>query len=69
MRGAGGVRRLRKPYSRSPGLKAVLGRARSGSPAPRQGPVHFQGLRFAQFALLSPFDYVAKYMVFILRLV
>lgn len=69
MRGAGWVRCLRNPFSRSPGLKAVLGRACSHSPETRQGWMHSQGLYFAQFALRSPFGYVAKYMVFIFHLV
>lgn len=63
MRGAGWVRRLRKPYSRRPGLRPVIGRA----PSPG-GPVHFPGLGFAQFALLSQFDYVAKYILFLFYL-
>lgn len=54
MRGAGWVRRLRKPYCRRPGLKTVLGRAPSGFPVQsRQGVMCFPGLCFAQFALLS----------------
>lgn len=31
---------------------------------PGQGRMHFPGLCFAQFALLSLFDYVAKYIVY-----
>lgn len=65
MRGAGWVRRLRKPYYRRLGLKPVLGRAPSGLLVqPRQGVMCFLGLYFAQFALLSLSNYVAKYILF-----
>lgn len=70
MRGAGGVRRLRKPPSRSPGLKPVLGRAcGSHPPAPRQGWSAFPRALSRTVCLTSPFDYVAEYMVFISHLV
>lgn len=55
------VRRLRKPYRRSPGLKSVLGKGLQPLPLLLgRAECISKGLVFAQFALLSPFDYVAK---------
>lgn len=69
MRGAGWVRRLRKPPSRSPGLKPVLGRACSHPPCTQAGLSAFPRALSRTVCLTSPFDYVAEYMVFISHLV
>lgn len=63
MRGAGWVRRLRNPYSRS--LKAVLGKASGAPPHPDRSHTCPRALVLHVLPSYHHFNFIARYMVFI----